>query len=802
MKPGLLFALLGLLAVDASAQSTSTTIAGRNVRPAPAAAPTASDPTQPSRVPVKRLALSDERYSRLYFDSDNAGAAWVRGRAYKARFDASGATLFPFMGSDAPRHYPVAMSLESASAGGVPIALLPGTGAVRDGANVTIDRGPVDEVYELGVEQIEQTFVIDSLPAEGDVVLRVRVSTELARSELADGFRFANERGHVSYGRASVRGAQGDLTGVPTSFVDGAVEILVPADVVAQAGLPLVVDPVISVFTIDSYHDQFAPDVAYDASNDVYLEIEEERFTAADSDSYSVRLSAAGAYAGSNYADLTTADWRAPRVANLNAYDQFLVVASINDGSTAFGQRFIGGRETPAASVTFGPMFPISNTGMLGNMYNVDVGGDPYGSPPAYYCVAWQLDTAIVPQTKEVLYRMVTNTGTTSGGQAGLTTVPNTIDEVPSVSNGNGGATWTIAWQRRPISTQHYEIWAARVNWNGPLTDPAFLVATGFNRMYGPSAASPFLDGNYAVAYLEDWTTDRDVRVAVGTVGSGFTHTNVSNFDSSYLEDQHHVCADSDGNTLALAFSESPDGSGTQPSDLFACNLYRSTPGASMLGIVENRAVIEEGAPNATAPLMCSTQATAGAPRRYMIVFDQAATIGANRTAKGALYDGVDAGDITSVCAGDGSATACPCGNTGAAGHGCGNSVDASGALLAGSGTATTSGDTVSMTASGMPATASCLFFQGTTIPGAGLGAVFGDGLRCAGGSVVRLKIATASGGASTFPAAGDPPVSVKGLVPATGGLRVYQVWYRNSAAFCSPSLFNLTNGLKILWVP
>ncbi len=636
------------------------------------------------------------------------------------------------------------------------------------------------------------------------MVLRVRVDTELSGAEVGAGFRFANERGHVDYGRASVRGTQG-LIAVPTRLVEGAVEIRVPASVVAGAGLPLVVDPVISVFTIDQYQDQFAPDVAYDASNDVYLEVEEEQFASVDNDCYSVRLTAAGVNAGADYADLTTADWRAPRVANLNGFDQFMVVASIDDNVTSSGQRFIGGRQTPAASISYGTMFPISNVSfVLGDMYNVDVGGDPFGGSPAYYCVAWQYDTVLVPQTKEIVYRLVNSTGGLVGvGQVGLTTVPNTVDEVPSVSNGNGGNNWTIAWQRHPVSSLQYEVWAARVFWNGTLTNPAFLVASGGNRYYAPSAASPFNDGDIAIAYLEDWGTDRDVRIAVGSAPV-VLHTNVSNFDlGSYLEDQHHVCVDSDGSTLAVAFSESPDNSGTQQSDLFVCNMYRLAAGASLLGMVENRAVIENGTDNATAPLMCAMQPSGGPARRYMVVFDQAATVGAARICKGALYSGVDAGDILTVCAGDGSGTACPCGNTGAVGHGCANSGNPAGAQLTGTGTATMSGDTVSLTASGMPATTSCLFFQGTTIPGpGGLGAVFGDGLRCAAGSVVRLGIEGASSGAATYPGVGDPRVSVKGLLPSDGGLRLYQVWYRNSAAFCSPALFNLTNALKILWVP
>jgi hypothetical protein len=79
------------------------------------------------------------------------------------------------------------------------------------------------------------------------------------------------------------------------------------------------------------------------------------------------------------------------------------------------------------------------------------------------------------------------------------------------------------------------------------------------------------------------------------------------------------------------------------------------------------------------------------------------------------------------------------------------------------------------------------------------MGAVFGDGLRCAGGTAVRLKTTTNVGGGSQYPQAGDPSVSTKGAVTAPG-TRTYQVWYRNSAAFCTPSTFNLTNGVEVAW--
>jgi hypothetical protein len=96
---------------------------------------------------------------------------------------------------------------------------------------------------------------------------------------------------------------------------------------------------------------------------------------------------------------------------------------------------------------------------------------------------------------------------------------------------------------------------------------------------------------------------------------------------------------------------------------------------------------------------------------------------------------------------------------------------------------------------------ATCLYFQGTIQTNGGLGAVFGDGLRCASGTIIRLGTKLNASGASHYPEPGDQSVSARGLV-TTPGARTYQVWYRNSADFCTPSTFNLSNGVQIDWQP
>ncbi len=150
-------------------------------------------------------------------------------------------------------------------------------------------------------------------------------------------------------------------------------------------------------------------------------------------------------------------------------------------------------------------------------------------------------------------------------------------------------------------------------------------------------------------------------------------------------------------------------------------------------------------------------------------------------------------------CSGDGTATACPC-SPSYWGAGCPNSAWSIGAHLGASGRASLSADTLALSAAWMSAS-SALYFQGTAKVAGGMGAVFGDGLRCVGGNVVRLDIQTSVNGGSWYPGTGDPPISVRGQVTSPG-VRDYQVWYRNVAGYCTPATFNLTNGYEVTWVP
>jgi hypothetical protein len=101
---------------------------------------------------------------------------------------------------------------------------------------------------------------------------------------------------------------------------------------------------------------------------------------------------------------------------------------------------------------------------------------------------------------------------------------------------------------------------------------------------------------------------------------------------------------------------------------------------------------------------------------------------------------------------------------------------------------------------SGMP-NSSALYFQGTTQSAGGAGVVFGDGLRCASGTVLRLATKTNNQGQSSYPEILDQTIALRAGITFGPQTRTYQVWYRNAAAFCSVDTFNLTNGLSVVWV-
>ena len=147
----------------------------------------------------------------------------------------------------------------------------------------------------------------------------------------------------------------------------------------------------------------------------------------------------------------------------------------------------------------------------------------------------------------------------------------------------------------------------------------------------------------------------------------------------------------------------------------------------------------------------------------------------------------------TSFCTGDGTGTICPCGNAGNTGEGCANGAG-SGGLLSSSGSASISAADLVLEGSQLISGQPGLYFQGNNAINGGLGVIFGDGLRCAGGGVIRLQVGFAD---STGSSQTSIDIGATGGVSA-GDVKRYQIWYRDPAGSPCGALFNLSNGVEI----
>jgi len=177
----------------------------------------------------------------------------------------------------------------------------------------------------------------------------------------------------------------------------------------------------------------------------------------------------------------------------------------------------------------------------------------------------------------------------------------------------------------------------------------------------------------------------------------------------------------------------------------------------------------------------------------------------------GFVRDRTGGTSFTSLCdPGLNGVMSCPCANPPVGpGRGCNNSGLTGGAILSASGGTFLTSDSLVFTTSGQRAATLSIVSQWTAPAPAG--AVFGQGVRCAAGTLKRLYVKSAVGGSVTAPdySVGDPPVSVRseslGDSISAGQSRWYLVHYRDGVVLggCpAASNFNATQTGVVTWAP
>jgi hypothetical protein len=205
--------------------------------------------------------------------------------------------------------------------------------------------------------------------------------------------------------------------------------------------------------------------------------------------------------AGSSAAiDISFDDWRKPRVANLNAYDRFLVVAERFIPSNPVGQRATvwGRTQDAAAPHAQSAVFEVSGA-QSGDKVDPDVGGDPNLEVPTYWTVVYTRELSSTDH--DIHARQVTAEGNFPGSTIFIENSASTVFRQPRISNGNGDLP---SYAQRALVTYTYDfsaadrdVYGAVLSWNGNILRASAGIETSGrdDRLPYPSSATHALPG-------------------------------------------------------------------------------------------------------------------------------------------------------------------------------------------------------------------------------------------------------------------------------------------------------------------
>ena len=765
--------------------------------PAQRASSTAAAPRSKSDGSKHVTAAGRPDHSRMYY-SDVGSDVWARGATYKARLGPGGTELIPLFGVNAPQNYPLELELASVTVAGDALAFDATAVAEREADRIVYRRGALDEVYDLTPSAVEQSFVFSDLPARGALALRIGFRGEFTALAQGHGVRFAHELGAVECSGAVAYDKSGKSIALDVTLDGNALAIDLPAQFVAGATLPLTIDPILTAISVDnSLDDDTNPDVAYDNDSDSWQTVYEEHISQTDIDVYTAAFDSSGlGVTGSGYyLDQSSERWAHPRVAANHLDHQFFIVAEVG----AIGLRQIKGVYVSATNQAHGTPYVISDNSN-GEKSNPDIGGDSVNFGPTYYCVVYE--RTFTATDHDIHARLLTSSGLPVSPYAFvIENSGSTLDAKPSISQTCGGGAsverdWSVVWERQINATDH-DVFGARVHCNGSISDATFPISTSFIDETNPTVSSPLdIDTNphaVVVAYERRITAiDRDIELVEVAGHTLLCSANLSQLGNAAILDQCTPSIACDGNQFAVAFAEQWY-VGAADYDIYVAHV---AAGGNVIDETTPSELVGYSNHVDSNPALCAQSSGGSASPNFCAVWEVDLAGVGGHDILGAIVDGPHGGAIESYCGG--STVICPCGIPGADGHGCPNSAIGFGASLSTQGVASVSNDTLVFTSNNMPPTASCLFFQGTTT----MGAPFGDGVKCVGGAIQRLGLNISASGSASYPQAGDASISVKGLVPVIGGTRYYQAWYRDPASFCTNKTFNMSNALKITWLP
>lgn len=550
--------------------------------------------------------------------SDEADQVVAVGRDYKAVFAADGVTVVPRTGALAPS-LPLQLRPLAATLAGRALPL-PTTGFTRDGERCERHSAAFTERYDLAVDSLEQSFVFAALPQRGELVVDVGVATTLSAVPQADGrsLRFVHEHATLTFDRAVAVDARGARRELAIAWHGDGYRLVVPADFVATAQLPLVVDPVITTTVLSGNRLRDNTDLIWVPTTQRFVAVFDEQFASNDNDVYAVALNADGALISALAVETTTDTTRNPSIAYERGLDRLLIVYEHGTQPTIRG-RFVVNLGTTVLNASFeiaGPSTGESTT------FDPDVGGNLVTTVLPRFLVAW---TSQVGNSSTVRSRLVDNPGAmTPPTQHG----PSNSSAASITPSREQQFHWFVAFQNQ-LTQQNTDICGLTVSAINGGASPHFAI-DGSQRNTRLPELSPAINVSGALCYVctahELVGASWDIRLYL-TFSSGpsaaIADTNLTTLETTdpviRARTQLYPRIAYDGTTLAVSYMEvGPNGNGL---DGYVAFVRATTSG---LSLVDGRVPLGTSSANERSFAL----AGADGPRRFLGAFCRTAQAG------------------------------------------------------------------------------------------------------------------------------------------------------------------------------
>jgi len=618
----------------------------------------------------------------LFDQPQPGGTLWARGSNFKASFATDGWTFCARPAAEAPHKAPIQFHLTGARVGQEPIAIADSAPELR-GQRVEYRHGEVVEAIDVRGRSVEQSFTFARLPQRGELAIEIAVDADLAISNTDAGVAFRSKYVDVSYAQATAIDAKGERVSAETSFAAGRITIRVPAEFVQRAQLPLVVDPVVTSvhanteLGLGSIY-EYTPDIAWDPNAQVWAVVFELPFAYDDRDVYLQLLDANMTPVGVPLiVDITYDVWQRPRIADLQIYSRFLVVAQVS--VDAPGPYDIRGRifDRGPRPVTLSP-FTVepagAHGGLLGDKLWPDVAGDASLAAPTFFTVVWEREYTLTDH--DIHMRQVMNDGTLRG--TGPTLIDNSgayDDYWPSISKSDGpdpypNQRFVVTWDRLISSAPvNYllDVRAALVTWDGQIVPIAgannFYVATRHTAYYPTyqggdlrPRVSTTTDGSwpgdgrrFAMIVFESHSSSWEVfSWVIDTDGNVLTSANLSLLANTGQAVE--PCVDCDGARFAVGYGLNP---GATCCNDTSASLFAYDPLANQVLVQESGAVLGATTNEEQEVSVASTYSSSG-QRDPRVAFTYLTYLAHSVIVEVVSYDGLAPGGIGGRASGNG----------------------------------------------------------------------------------------------------------------------------------------------------